>query len=230
MAREHHIQVRRTARYTVLGPNDGGVRELWFVLHGYGQLAAQFLRVFEVLDDGTRLIVAPEALNRFYLAGVESAPAAERAVGATWMTREDRVSEIDDYVAYLDAVSVTVRSDFRGDATPPRIVVLGFSQGTATAARWVAQGALPPDDIVLWGGVLPPEIDLSAADSPVRRASLRIVIGSHDRFASSDRLADEERRMSNANVPYQLIRYEGGHGIAKHALVDLARDLSTARA
>ena len=44
-----------------------GVREVWFVLHGFGQLSPYFIRHFGVLADGTRLIVAPEALNRFYL-------------------------------------------------------------------------------------------------------------------------------------------------------------------
>src|SRR5207302_5058394 len=85
--REHSIKVRRSARYYTLGPDDERtVRDVWFVLHGYGQLAAQFIGIFEAVNDGTRLIVAPEALNRFYVAGVETAPAAERGVGATWMT------------------------------------------------------------------------------------------------------------------------------------------------
>ena len=108
MSDERHITVRRTARYFTLGPADGSPRQVWFVLHGYGQLASQFVRVFEPLDDGTRLIVAPEALNRFYLVGVDTMPAADRPVGATWMTREDRDNEIEDYIAYLDDLAATV--------------------------------------------------------------------------------------------------------------------------
>ncbi len=63
----HSLVVPRTARYYTLGPTHGFPRELWFVCHGYGQLAERFLRQFAPLDDGTRLIVAPEALSRFYL-------------------------------------------------------------------------------------------------------------------------------------------------------------------
>jgi len=73
---EHRITVSRSARYFTLGRPD---REVWFVLHGYGQLAARFLRHFEPLDDGTRLMVAPEALSRFYLGEAR----AERGVGAS---------------------------------------------------------------------------------------------------------------------------------------------------
>lgn len=56
---EHRIAVARTARYFTLGRAE---REVWFVLHGYGQLADRFLRHFDPIDDGTRLIVAPEGL------------------------------------------------------------------------------------------------------------------------------------------------------------------------
>ena len=36
---EHHLEVSRTARYWVLGEGTAAPREVWFVLHGYGQLA-----------------------------------------------------------------------------------------------------------------------------------------------------------------------------------------------
>src|ERR1051325_10016453 len=49
---------------------------------------------------GRRRLVAPEGLSRFYL----SERATERRVGASWMTREDRLAEIADYLGYLDAV------------------------------------------------------------------------------------------------------------------------------
>ena len=219
--REHRIEVTRSARYYSIGPDDGTEKELWFVLHGYGQLAAQFLSVFEALDDGSRLIVAPEALNRFYLAGVDSAPAAERAVGATWMTREDREHEIADYLAYLDRVAECVRAG----VAAARVIVLGFSQGTATAARWIARGGIQPGRTIMWGGFLPPELDLSG-QQPFGRSPLAIVIGQQDRFVSSERVAEEERRLAAAGVSYELIRYPGGHGIARDRLLEIARRLT----
>lgn len=224
--RTHSIKVRRTARYYTLGPdNEHAVRDVWFVLHGYGQLAAQFLTIFEPLDDGRRLIVAPEALNRFYVGSVESAPAAERAVGGTWMTREDRENEIDDYVAYLDCVSGEVLERFRNESGTPRVVLLGFSQGAATASRWVAQGSLRPNHVVLWGGLLPPEADVSRRDQPLRHATLHVLVGSRDRFLSAERIAEEERRMRDADLTVRVQRYTGGHGIAKESLLELARSL-----
>src|SRR3954465_7736941 len=100
-AHEHHLTVPRTARYHTLG-DAATARECWFVLHGHAQLSGYFIRHFEPLDDGRRLIVAPEALNRFYIERTSWQGAGHARVGATWMTREDRLAEIGDYVAYLD--------------------------------------------------------------------------------------------------------------------------------
>src|SRR5881394_2158647 len=140
--REHRVETRRSARYYALGPEARSASELWFVIHGYGQLAAQFIRVFEAIDDGTRRIVAPEALNRFYLVAADSAPASDRPVGATWMTREDREYEIEDYITYLDRVANEEIERVAARVVPPRLIVLGFSQGTATVGRWITRGAI----------------------------------------------------------------------------------------
>lgn len=225
--REHHIAVGRTARYAVLGAEaePAALREVWFVLHGYGQLAATFARQFEGLDDGTRLIVAPEALNRFYLVDVASGPASERPVGATWMTREDRQHEIQDYVAYLDAVWASIAATIP-ERTLLRLTVLGFSQGTATAARWAAFGAARPGHLLLWGGLLPPDLDVADPSSRLRQMTLRFVVGSRDNFTNDARLAEEERRLQAAGLAYTVVRYTGGHRIKHEPLLELARSIS----
>ena len=95
-AREHHLAVNRTARYHTLGEPSAALRQVWFVLHGHAQLSAFFIRHFAVLDDGTRLIVAPEALDRFYVDRTTFTGAGQARVAATWMTKEDRLAEIAD--------------------------------------------------------------------------------------------------------------------------------------
>jgi len=225
----HSIKVSRTARYYTLGPEDGAVAEVWFVLHGYGQLASTFISAFTAVDDGTRLVVAPEALNRFYLTGVDT-PAADRAVGATWMTREDRANEIDDYVAYLDAVADDVCSRLQAHRWPNRVIVLGFSQGTATAARWASAGRIRPTELVLWGGALPPELLARGHPSHERQLLPYFVVGSRDKFVNAERLAEEEQRMRYAGTAYRLLRYDGGHSIPSQALATLARTIASREA
>ena len=204
---EHRITVSRSARYFTLGRPD---REVWFVLHGYGQLAARFLRHFGPLDDGTRLIVAPEALSRFYLS---EAP-AERRVGASWMTKEDRLAEIDDYVRYLDAIYKDVLRSI--DRAKIHVTALGFSQGATTACRWTTVGASRLDRLIVWGGEVPSDVDLP------RAARLILVHGSGDAFFTPKVVAATEVRLREHGIPYDLVSFDGGHEIDAVVLKNLA--------
>ena len=214
---QHRIAVARTARYATLGPEDGRARELWVVLHGQGQLAARFLRHFAPLDDGTRLIVAPEALSRHYLDWVRDPDGGPPRVGATWMTRDDREHDIRDYVAYLDAVYAAVAAPF---AAPPPLTVLGFSQGAATASRWAALGAVRADRLVCWGGAPAPDVPVDAAG--VRGARLTIVAGTRDEYATPAAVAHEEARLRAAGAAYDLRGYDRGHHLDAATLAALA--------
>jgi len=203
---EHRITVPRSARYFTIGRAEG---EAWFVLHGYAQLAARFLRHFEPLDDGTRLIVAPEGLSRFYL-GEDSA----RRVGATWMTKEDRVAEIEDYVRYLDAVyGECVRSLDRAQI---KVTLLGFSQGAATACRWFTMGKSRIDRLVVWGGEVPPDVELP------RSVRLSLVYGSRDEYFTPKIVTATEARLRAHHVPYKLVPFDGGHEVDAEVLKRVA--------
>lgn len=189
----------------------------WFVLHGYGQLAGEFIRYFADAASPARLIVAPEALSRYYLLPPDAAPASERPVGATWMTREDRDVEIVDYVRYLDTVHEAVAPLLAPNA---RVEVVGFSQGAATATRWALRGRVQLHRLVLWGGLLPPETPL---DSHVLAATrLTLVAGSQDKYLSPERLDTEEQRLRAAGVPVDVIRFEGRHSLKREVIRQLA--------
>jgi predicted esterase len=217
----HSIRVRRSARYYTLGPTHGFPRELWVVLHGYGQLAARFLAWFSPLDDGTRLVVAPEGLSRFYLDPIaERRGQASPRVGATWMTREDREHEIEDYIAYLEQLSNEVRRHLAGAG--PRIVVLGFSQGTATMCRWLAASELRADQVVLWAGGVPPELDVAEWSAKLHGAALTLVAGEQDEMVPASAVVQEGERLSAAGVAFTLLRHHGGHRVDGDALLTLA--------
>ena len=218
---QRHLTVSRLARYAVLGSFDAPLSEVWIVCHGHGQLAARFLTRFIPLEREDRLFVAPEALSRYYLSPPQAGPHPPNApVGATWMTSEDREGEIEDYVGYLDKLhdeifSVVTRAKVR-------LWVLGFSQGTATVARWVARGNVEPDRVVLWAGVLPPELNAQSAASLARRAPLTILFGRNDEFAKPELIAAQESRLSDLGVSHETIRFDGGHEIVPDTLLSLA--------
>ena len=214
MVDEHHLSVPRSARYFSTGADPGSAREIWFVLHGYGQLAGRFLRHFAPLADSQRTIVAPEGLSRFYLEGD-----ARDKVGASWMTREDRIREIDDYVRYLDAVFAEVT---RERLPMSAIHVLGFSQGTATACRWLALGGAHAERLILWGGELPPDLDLVRARARWEHTAVLFVAGSTDPFITPKVLARDEQRLQEHGIEYRVERFAGGHEIRGEVLALIA--------
>jgi predicted esterase len=210
----HHLRVERTARYYTLGAEgwSADARAIWFVLHGYGQLAGTFVRFFADIAKAGALVVAPEALNRFYLVSPEHAPARERPVGATWMTREDRESEVSDYVEYLDAL----RDEIIGEPAVP-VNVLGFSQGAATATRWVLNGRARIEHLVLWGGLMPPDVDLARGLVRLRDTRVTLVAGTRDHYITEEILAAERARLEAAGVRCEFVRFNGGHVISRSA-------------
>lgn len=220
MINEHHITTQRSARYYTLGEPGPGITEVWFALHGYGQLAGRFVRELGPLDNGTRLIVAPEALSRFYVGGVGKRIASESGVGASWMTREDRLTEIDDQMRYLDAVYAEV---FQGiDRARIRLCVLGFSQGAPAAVRWLVRGTARAERLILWGGEIPPDLDLSAERERFSQIKLTLVAGTRDHFITPKILDREKQRLEAHAIPFHLVRFEGGHEINEAVLRQLA--------
>ncbi len=217
---EHHLEVPRTARYWVLGEATAPPQEVWFVLHGYGQLAHRFLTRFAAIDDGTRRIIAPEALSRFYVGRESGRHGPASLVGATWMTREDREREIHDYVRYLDRLAEISLADLESEI---RTVVLGFSQGVATAARWTTLGSMRPQRLLLWGDFLPPDLDGSRALAAWRDSEVLLVRGEDDGALADEGLeAAERERFETAGLRLPVHRYVGGHEVLPEVLTAVA--------
>jgi predicted esterase len=200
----HHLRVPRTARYLTLGDIESA-EEVWFLLHGYGMLAESFLRWFEPVVRPGRLLVAPEALSRSYFE-----ENGARRVGASWMTKEDRDTEIEDYVRYLELLAERVLA---GIAARPRVEVHGFSQGTATACRWVAFGHRRVDRLILWGGGVPPDLPLDRFGPVLSQAGLEIAIGTRDTFISEAEVDREQARLAAAGLTPLVHRFDGGHRV-----------------
>lgn len=219
---ERHLGVTRTARYFLLGTPAPvpAVRELWIVLHGYGQLAGKFLEEFRPLAAPHRLLVAPEALSRFYLHPPARSGHARSPVGASWMTREDRGAEIADYVAYLDALLAELHRALapvppmgtRGRVAADLAVhVLGFSQGTATASRWLALGAVRADRLVLWGGLVPDDLDLAGCWERLAVARPVYVTGEGDEYAGPAQVHAQAERLRRYGIRAETVVFPGGH-------------------
>ena len=220
MADERHIATTRTARYYILGEPGPQIDDVWFVCHGYGQLAADFVKEFECIGDSRRLIVAPEALSRYYVSTAPEYHGPESKVGATWMTREDREAEISDYVNYLDDVYAEIMGDIAHRNIA--VTVLGFSQGGATANRWLTRGSAHADRLLMWGCLLATDSDLNEAAAFFRDVELVLVYGTRDQYADTGMIADYQRLLESHSIPYRAVHFDGGHRMDRETLRSLA--------
>ena len=210
---EHRLVTTRRARYYTIGGGTQPLAESWIVLHGLGQLASVFITYFQSIDTPDRLVVAPEALNRHYMMPEGGGSSRDAKVGATWMTRQDRENEIADYVDYLDAV-------WRETGGASRVTVLGFSQGVATAARWIAMGKSRIDRFVAWAGQIPPDVDPSAFTK--LSEGITIVTGSTDEYASWVADGDHVGRLAAVGITPRFLTFEGGHRMDRVTLEGIA--------
>ena len=225
MRREHHLPVSRTARYFTVGEQGDELRELWLVCHGYGQLAGRFVRHFESIAGEERMIVAPEALSRFYVE-TPGKTHADTHVGATWMTREDRLSDIEDNIEYLDALHAHMRSTL--PPVPLSCTVLGFSQGVATVCRWLERTDVRVDRVILWGGIIPADVDLAASPA-LRAARLVVAAGTADEHATPELLAAQDARLASHGIQCERVSFDGSHRIDRETLTRLATEGAPAR-
>ena len=218
MIEEHHHKVLRSARYFTLGVAGPAVTEVWFALHGYAQLAASFAKQCLPLEAPHRVVLVPEALSRFYIGDHTRPATSDTRVGASWMTREDRLSEITDYVGYLDHLCRHMLDQLR---QPIAVHVLGFSQGAATAARWATRGQVAADRLILWGAPMPADLDPVLDAGKLRQSHVVLVAGAEDPFLTPKVIAGEERRLAEMNVRYRVVRFQGGHILDAATLTEI---------
>jgi predicted esterase len=197
--RSHHIPVTKTARYYTLGSLSDQTHEVWFVIHGWAQLAEPYLSGFLPLDDGSRFFIAPEALNKFYM------KVGKPEVGATWMTREDRESEIKDYVAYLNALY----DSFPLGDHDVKIIVLGFSQGVATVSRWAYRNERKIDTLIFYAGEPGNELQNPESSTTFDKTRNYFIYGDEDQFINELNINKYKAMLPN----FEFISFGGKHEI-----------------
>ena len=177
---------------------------LLIVLHGYGQLAEHFIRKFHQVPENY-FIVAPEAMHHFYLNG------SSGRVGASWMTKEDRINNIADNNEFLNNLVDFLQTEKQFS----ELLVLGFSQGGATAARWNVQRN-DIDELILWASVFPPDLEESSVGNSKNGT---FVIGKHDEFYDSAAQANEISKYKS--LSFEIVEYDGKHDIDADTLINI---------
>jgi predicted esterase len=215
---EQQIAFNFKARYFKLGEVTNHTKQVWFVLHGYGQLAKYFLAKFKILEDQNICVIAPEGLSRYYLEdAVSRSQTGNNRVGANWMTRENRLMDIDNYLEYLNNI---YSLEMKGRQDTP-VTIVGFSQGAATASRWILNNKITFSRLILWSGIFPDDMDFEKGKEILKDKNVQLVYGIQDQFLTEPRLQEMKALAAKTGVISEPITFDGGHQIHEPTLLNL---------
>jgi predicted esterase len=212
---EHHVEALKTYRYVTAG-NKNKAKYIIYILHGYGQLSRYFIRRFSFLSEDF-FVVAPEGMHRFYLNGNSG------RVGASWMTKEDREYDIKDNLHYLNCLSKEIERDVDFE----KRIILGFSQGGATAARWYYEDPSKTDHLILWATVFPPDLDKDQETNESSDKKNYFVLGKMDEFYNSD----DQMQIINfyKQKGFRTLTFNGKHDIDQVTMKTILAEINSFR-
>lgn len=208
---EHQFKIEKTTRYFTHG-NPKTANNIWIVLHGYGQLPYYFIRKFESLDPKENFVIAPEGMHRFYLEGTSG------RVGASWMTKEARLDDIEDNIKYLDSLA----NHLMNNRNYEKKILLGFSQGGATATRWHESGNFKADVFVLWASVFPPDLDFDPKQSSLMKSKNFFVLGKNDPYFKGKE-SELKKLFMSQKFNFEIVDFDGKHDITKEPLNEILK-------
>ncbi len=206
------VEFTYQAHYSVSHEPTFREKEIWIIFHGYGQLAEFFIRKFLPYDNPDRLIIAPEGTNYSYLNGFHG------RVGANWMTRHEREVAIANNHRLLDKLMENILFEFE---EIPVIHVLGFSQGAATATRWVSRWSGKVKSLILWAGGFAQDLVLEDVKAVFSETKLIMVLGEKDELITPESILMQEELIHNLGKTFRKIGFSGGHELNAEILENI---------
>ena len=212
MDKQQQVSFSSKGRFSVLGNLDQTTQSVLFVFHGQGQLAKFFINKFKSLTSLGITVIAPEGLHNYYLEGFNG------RVGASWMTSENRLMAIENYLGYLNSLFQQINSQV---SPKTKYSILGFSQGAATASRWIEQSNFDFKQFILWGGALPPDLNSKLISKRMNQKQFIQIFGNKDQYISSENIREIKVLTKKYNISSDYKIYGGGHDIDPAVLKEL---------
>jgi predicted esterase len=101
--------------------------------------------------------------------------------------------------------------------------VFGFSQGVATVCRWLERTDVRVDRAILWGGIIPADVDLAASPA-LRAARIVVAAGTADEHATPELLAAQSARLASHGLECERMSFNGSHRIDRETLARIAAE------
>ncbi|MEM1258313.1 MAG: esterase [Bacteroidota bacterium] len=211
----HHkksVHYKTSNTYETLNGITPTTTNIWIVVHGMGFLSRFFLKPFQQLNAEENYFIAPQAPSKYYLKN------DFKYVGASWLTKENTQSEIENIMNYLDAV-------LENEPFPKNknLIYFGFSQGVSIITRFLCRKRTNPSSLILYAGSIPNELtaeDFNHLD--FEHTKVKMVYGDKDQFLTPQRLEAELQKSEKLFKGHaEFVHFPGGHEILPNILNDL---------
>ncbi len=208
---EKSVRYQSRNTYETLNNFTKETKNVWIVFHGIGYLSKYFLKYFDQLNPVDNYIIAPQAPSKYYLNN------SYKHVGASWLTKENTKTEINNNLNYLDAILEEEKI-----LSKHKLVIFGYSQGVSMATRWVAQRKIECDQLVLYAGGIPNELTKNHFSHLGNTTQISIIIGNKDEYLTKERLTierEKSRIIFDGRAKEHI--FDGGHIVKKELINNL---------
>jgi predicted esterase len=129
------------------------------------------------------------------------------------MTRDERIADISDHLAYLNkwwqSLNVPATSV---------VTIVGFSQGVATASRWLASG-FAADKAIFHSGTLPSEWFNDSPEFSDRLKKVVSIRGNRDTLYTAEAHKSAATLFENLGLTFETTEVEGAHKMKAEHLI-----------
>ncbi|UOB17302.1 alpha/beta hydrolase [Abyssalbus ytuae] len=209
---EKEISFSITNTYSTLFTLTKNTKNVWIVCHGLGYLSRYFIKHFNFLNPEENYVIAPQAHSKYYQS------TNFKHVGASWLTKENTETEIENVLKNLDAI-------FKTENIPDdkNLIILGFSQGVSISTRWVIRRKIKCIKLIIFSGGLPNEFVKSDVDFLLKnKTEVYFLYGNNDEYITPKREKEELNKLNKLFGNYVTIRcFNGKHELRTDILEDI---------
>ena len=126
------------------------------------------------------------------------------------MTSHERETAIENNNYYLNEILESVLMKYRNK---PSLKIFGFSQGAATATRWVSQLPIQTDKLVLWSGGFAHDLNVSKAGEKLRNTDVVVVLGNTDPLLTPESIQKQDEFIASLPFEVRRLQFNGGHDL-----------------
>ena len=210
MFNKHNISFEFSSSYITCNKLTDNTENIWIVFHGYGQLSKYFIRRFDVLDGDKNYIIAPQGLSKFYV------DEDYKNVGASWLTKEDRESDLLNQQKYL--IKLMDELKLKIDFSKIKINLFGFSQGVSALTRLLINYNMKVNNIIIWAGWVPDEF-FNINKDVLKDTNLFFVVGNKDKYYNNPIIKGYLKKIKNIlNKEIDYFVFNGGHIVDRKVL------------